>query len=101
MLATIWRVSPRRQPAPLVQPFWAVVIEADALAHFDGICARRGISREEGLRDAIAWWTARAALWELRSRASRQAKVTRAAEAFDPVGALLAQPVERPGEPPR
>lgn len=92
---------PRRQPVPLVWPFWAVAIEADALAQLDGIAARRGVSREEAVRDAIMWWTARASLWELRSRRARAEQVTRAAEAFDPIGALLAQPLERPGEPPR
>jgi hypothetical protein len=89
---------PRRQPIPLAQPFWAVRIEADALAHFDAVCARRGLSREQGVREAVMWFTARASLWELRSRAARSDAVTRAAEAFDPVGALLAQPIARAGE---
>src|SRR4051795_2800143 len=85
-----------RPPVPLVRAFWDVEIEADALAYFEGVCARRGLSREQAVREAITWFTARAALWELRTRAYRAARITRQAEAFDPIGALLAEPLERP-----
>lgn len=89
-------MSPRRQPVALVRAFWDVEIEADALAYFEAVCARRGLSREQAVREAISWFTARAALWELRTRSYRAIRVTRAAEAFDPIGTLLAEPHERP-----
>src|SRR5947209_7275051 len=89
--------EPSEMPrAPMVRAFWDVEIEADALAYFEGVCARRGLSRDQAVREAITWFTARAALWELRTRAYQAARVTRAAEAFDPIGALLAEPLERP-----
>src|SRR3954449_561108 len=93
-------VSPRRRPVPMVQPFWSVQIEADSLAHLAAVAARRGITVEDAVRDAITWWTARASLWELRTRSIHAASVTAAAEAFDPVGALLAEPLERAVNPP-
>ena len=86
-------MSPRHQAQPLVRAFWDVEIEADALAHFDAVCLRRGMTREQAAREAITWFTTRLAVWELRSRAYKAALLTREAEAFDPVGALLAQPV--------
>ncbi len=89
-------MSPSRPPVLMVRAFWDVEIEADALAHFEAVCARRGLSREQAVREAITWFTARAALWELRTRSYRAARVTRMAEAFDPIGALLAEPLERP-----
>ena len=85
-----------RLPVAMVRAFWDVEIEADALAHFEGVCARRGLTREQAVREAITGFTARAALWELRARSAHAARITRAAEAFDPIGALLAVPLERP-----
>ena len=80
----------------MVRAFWDVEIEADALAHFEAVCARRGLSREQAVREAITWFTARAALWELRTRSARAARINREAEAFDPISRLLAEPLERP-----
>lgn len=87
---------PRRAPVLMVRAFWDVEIEADALAHFEAVCARRGLSREQAVREAITWFTARAALWELRTRSARAARINREAEAFDPISRLLAEPLERP-----
>src|SRR4051795_11347620 len=89
-------MSPRQIAVPLVRGFWDVEIEADALAQFESVCARRGLTREQAVREAITWFTARAALWELRTRSYRAARITRQAETFDPIGALLAEPLERP-----
>src|SRR3954452_6154598 len=89
-------MSPRREPVLMVRAFWDVEIEADALAHLEAVCARRGLTREQAVREAITWFTARAAIWELRTRSARAVRVTRAAEAFDPIGVLLALPLERP-----
>jgi hypothetical protein len=82
----------------MVRAFWDVEIEADALAQFEAVCARRGLTRQQAVREAITWFTARAALWELRAHRYHAERVTREAEAFDPVGAFLA--LERATDPP-
>lgn len=90
-------MSPRK-PVLLVQPFWAVQIESDALEHLDALAARRGLTREQAVRDAVTWWTARASLWELRTQRLRADRIAREAETFDPITAFLA--LERGVHPP-